>query len=301
MSKQSIKASVLENFRDVKAHYLVNPVIWLMAIGLAVMFLPTIYGLYAVNGLWLDDQHSHGPIILGISLWLLWKRWGETPDLDDLTPSPVFAWLCLIIAGLLYVPGRALDIIYFETGAFVWALTGMILMVGGVKLLSTLKFPLFFMLFMIPLPNTLIGPLTGAMKIAVSAATVTLLGWADLPVARSGVVISLGQYQLLVADACSGMRTLFMLEALGVLYLNLVHYSSRLRNIVLPILIIPISFTANVVRVVILSLITYYLGNEAGQGFLHGFAGMILFLAGLLMMLGADNLLRLLSAKINAR
>ena len=301
MSQQSIAAEFLENIRKVKAHYLVNPVIWLMATGLALMFLPTLYGLYAVNGLWLDDQHSHGPIILAISLWLLWKRWHETPNFSNLTPSPAFAWLSLIIAGLLYVPGRALDIIYFETGAFVWALAGMILMVGGVKLLNYIKFPLFFMLFMIPLPNTLIGPLTGAMKIAVSSATVTILGWADLPVARSGVIISLGQYQLLVADACSGMRTLFMLEALGVLYLNLVHYSSRLRNIVLPILIIPISFTANVVRVIILSLITYYLGSEAGQGFLHGFAGMVLFLAGLLMMLGADNLLRLLSAKLNAR
>ena len=92
-----------------------------------------------------------------------------------------------------------------------------------------------------------------------------------------------------------------MLEALGILYLNLVHFSSRLRNIVLPILIIPISFTANVVRVIVLSLITYYLGSEAGQGFLHGFAGMVLFIAGLLMMLGADHLLRLLSAKLNAR
>ena len=301
MSQQSISVGFLENFRKVKAHSFANPIIWLIVTGLAVMFFPTIYGLYAVNGLWLDDQHSHGPIILAISLWLLWKRWHETPDLSDLTPSPELAWLCLIIAGLLYVPGRALDIIYFETGAFVWALTGMILMVGGTRLFGILKFPIFFMLFMIPLPNTLIGPLTGAMKIAVSAATVTILAWGDLPVARTGVIISLGQYQLLVADACSGMRTLFMLEALGVLYLNIVHYSSRLRNIVLPILIIPISFTANVVRVIILSLITYYLGSEAGQGFLHGFAGMVLFLAGLLMMLGADNLLRLLSAKLNAR
>ena len=199
------------------------------------------------------------------------------------------------------MPGRALDIIHAETGAFIWALAGVILMVGGTKLLSLLKFPLFFMLFMIPLPNTLIGPLTGAMKMAVSAVTVMMLSWADLPVARNGVVISLGQYQLLVADACSGMRTLFMLEALGVLYLNLVHFSSKLRNIVLPILIIPISFTANVVRVIVLSLITYFLGSEAGQGFLHGFAGMVLFIAGLLMMLGSDHLLRILSAKLNAR
>jgi exosortase B len=250
-----------------------------------------------VSGLWVDDEHSHGPIILSISLWLLWKRWCELPNLSSYEPAPTLAWLCFIVAAAFYIPGRALDIIYFETGAFVWALAGIVLMTGGTALLNKLKFPLIFMLFMVPLPNTLVGPLSSVMKLAVSAVTVNILAWFDFPVARNGVVIYLGQYQLLVADACAGMRTLFMLEALGILYLNLVQYPSKLRNIVLPILIIPISFTANVVRVIVLSLITYYWGNAAGQGFLHGFAGMVLFLAGLLMMFGADSLLRLFSQK----
>jgi len=97
------------------------------------------------------------------------------------------------------------------------------------------------------------------------------------------------------------MRTLFMLEALGILYLNLVHYKSMLRNIMLPILIIPISFVANVIRVIVLVLITYYFGDEAGQGFMHGFAGIVLFLAGLVIMVGADSLLRQMSGRLHAR
>jgi exosortase B len=284
--------------KEVINHINDNSGLWLMFAGLAIMFVPTLWSLLVVNGLWTDDEHSHGPIILSISLWLLWKRWSEIPNVSSFTPSPTLAWACFFIAAVLYIPGRALDIIYFETGAFVWALAGIILMTGGVQLISKLKFPLFFMLFMIPLPNTLVGPITGAMKLAVSAVTVNLLAWADFPVARNGVIIYLGQYQLLVADACAGMRTLFMLEALGVLYLNLVHYQSLLRNIVLPILIIPISFTANVIRVIVLALITYYWGNAAGQGFLHGFAGMVLFVAGLFLMFGADSLLRMLSKKL---
>jgi hypothetical protein len=301
MSGMTLLSGLASDLRLIKEHLRTNSAIWLMCAGLAVMFTPTLYDLYFVNELWLSDQHSHGPIILAISLWLLWKRWHEAPDLSSLKSSPTLAWACLIIASLLYVPARALDVFYIQTAAFFWALSGVILMVGGTKLFNLLKFPLFFMLFMIPLPNFLIGGLADALKLAVSVVSVTILGWADFPVARNGVIIILGQYQLLVADACSGVRTLFMLEALGILYLNLVHFSSGLRNIVLPILIIPISFTANVVRVIVLSLITYYLGSEAGQGFLHGFAGMVLFIAGLLMMLGADHLLRLLSAKLNAR
>jgi exosortase/archaeosortase family protein len=106
------------------------------------------------------------------------------------------------------------------------------------------------------------------------------------------VILQIGQYQLLVADACAGMRTLFMLEALGVLYLELVRHASWFRNVALAVLIVPISFVANVARVVILCLLTYYFGDEVGQGFLHGFAGIVLFLCGLALMVATDMLLR---------
>jgi exosortase/archaeosortase family protein len=113
------------------------------------------------------------------------------------------------------------------------------------------------------------------------------------PIARTGVILQIGQYKLLVADACAGLHTLFTLEALGLLYLNIVRHDSLFRNIALAILIVPISFTANVIRVMVLTLITYHYGDEAGQGFLHGFAGMVLFLTALLLIIGVDSLLQL--------
>ena len=97
---------------------------------------------------------------------------------------------------------------------------------------------------------------------------------------------------LLVADACAGLHTLLTLEALGLLYLNLVRRDSLFRNVGLAILIVPISFTANVIRVMALSLITYHFGDAAGQGFLHGFAGMVLFLSALLLIISVDTLLQ---------
>jgi exosortase/archaeosortase family protein len=85
---------------------------------------------------------------------------------------------------------------------------------------------------------------------------------------------------------------LLTLEALGLLYLNLVRRDSLFRNVGLAILIVPISFVANVIRVMVLSLITYHFGDEAGQGFLHGFAGMVLFLSALLLIIAFDTLLQ---------
>jgi len=163
---------------------------------------------------------------------------------------------------------------------------GVLLLSCGRQALKAMWFPLFFIIFMLPLP---LASITMPMKMAVSYVTETILFWFDYPIARSGVVLQIGQYQLLVADACAGMHTLISLEALGLLYLNLVKHDSLMRNITLGILIIPISFTANVVRVMALTLITYYFGDEVGQGFVHGFAGMFLFIIALIFILAVDS------------
>jgi exosortase B len=155
-------------------------------------------------------------------------------------------------------------------------------------------FPLFFMIFMIPLPGLFVDALTQPMKMAVSYVAELSLYNLGYPISRSGVILQIGQYQLLVADACAGLNTLFTLEALGLLYLNLIRHQSAMRNILLAIFIVPISFAANVIRVMILTLITYHFGDEAGQGFLHGFAGMVLFIAALTLIIASDGLLRMI-------
>ena len=151
--------------------------------------------------------------------------------------------------------------------------------------------PLFFMIFMVPLPSVLVQVLTVPLKTAVSFVAETLLYQTGYPVSRTGVIISVGQYQLLVADACAGLNSMFTLEALGLLYMNLMKYGSLARNVTLAVLVIPISFCANIIRVMILVLVTYHFGDEAGQGFVHSFAGMVLFMVALTLILLVDSVL----------
>jgi exosortase len=109
-----------------------------------------------------------------------------------------------------------------------------------------------------------------------------------------GVMLSIGQYKLLVADACSGLNSMFSLSALGLLYLYLMKYRSWLHNGLLLLAVLPIAFAANVIRVMALVLITYYFGDEAGQGFAHAAAGMVLFVAALMLLMLFDVFLRLI-------
>jgi exosortase B len=195
--------------------------------------------------------------------------------------------------GLLsYALGRSQEILILEIGSQIPVLAGIFLLTRGISVLKAMWFPLFFIFFMIPLPSFIVDPITLPMKIAVSYVTDEVLYWLGYPIARMGVILQIGQYQLMVADACAGLHTLISLEALGLLYLNLAKHDSVFRNIVLALLIVPISFTANVIRVIMLTLITYYFGDEVGQGFLHKFAGLVLFMVALILIMGMDSLLQ---------
>ena len=267
-------------------------VIWLPIIaGLIVLYLPSLVDLF--RGIWSTDQQAHGPIVLGIACWLIYRKWPEMWRLSENRSVAPSGWPIFIFALTLYVIGRSQGILLMEIGSVIWMLSAILLLMRGSAALKAQWFPLFFMLFMIPLPATVVDTLTMPMKMAVSYVAESILFWANYPIARTGVILQIGQYKLLVADACAGLHTLFTLEALGLLYLNIIRHDSLFRNVTLAILIVPISFTANVIRVIVLTLITYHFGDEAGQGFLHGFAGMVLFLSALLLIIGVDSLLQL--------
>jgi len=285
------RAGLIHNAAQARA---VLPEWWPVLAGLALLFGPTFYDLF--TGAWIGEEQGHGPIIFALALWLIARKWPATlaPPHPHLHPQSAGSWTGwpLLAIGLgLHLLGRSQHILMFQISAIICVMAAVLLVKRGAATLRMLWFPFFFMLFMVPLPSELVATLTLPMKMAVSYVTEQLLFLAGYPISRSGVVLQIGQYQLLVADACAGLQTLLTLEALGLFYLNVVRHTSAVRNVVLALLIIPISFLANVIRVITLTLITYHHGDAAGQGFLHGFAGMVLFLTALALILFVDSAL----------
>ena len=273
---------------------------WLpVVVGFAVLSVPSFYTLF--TGIWMTEEQAHGPIILLLAFWLIWRQRERILAVAQFNRAPLFGWLLFVAGLLIYIVGRSQQILAFEIGSFVMLTAAILVLKLGMEALRVAWFPFFFMLFMIPLPSSVVSALTLPMKMAVSYVCEHILFWFGYPIARTGVILQIGQYQLLVADACAGLQTLLTLEALGLFYLNLVRHTSAIRNIGLAILIIPISFTANVMRVVTLTLVTYYFGDAAGQGFLHGFAGMVLFISALVLILSLDSLLQWLARLWHAR
>lgn len=258
---------------------------WLLALGFGLLYTPTFYDLSRTT--WASDEQGHGPIILALSYWLAYRKRHELMGLP-VTPSAWAGVPLLALGLLLYVFGRSQAVIAFEVGSQILLWMGVLLIFRGWAAVRLLWFPLFFLVFMAPLPNAVVATLTAPLKTAVSTVAEAVLYRLDYPVARTGAMLNIGQYQLFVADACAGLNSMFTLESLGLLYMNLMNYKSVARNMALALSIIPISFCANVVRVIILVLVTYYFGDAAGQGFVHGFAGIVLFLVALGLMLAVD-------------
>lgn len=263
---------------------------WPVLLGLAVLFVPTFYDLF--TGAWVGEEQGHGPIIFGLALWLIYRKWPEM--LAATTPPRAHwsGWPVFVLGLLAHMLGRSQKILMLEILSIILVMAAVLLVKRGGRALGVLWFPFFFMIFMVPLPSEFVAAVTMPMKMAVSWATEHILFAFGYPISRSGVILQIGQYQLLVADACAGLQTLLTLEALGLFYLNLMRHPSAFRNIGLALFIIPISFSANVIRVIALTLITYYYGDAAGQGFLHGFAGMVLFVTALVLILSIDSALQ---------
>ncbi len=260
---------------------------WPVLTGLLVLYLPTYYDLSQT--VWTEEEYVHSPMVLIASIWLFWRQ-REALLAPPQQTRPAAGGILLGVGLLLYAIGRSQEILLFEVGSQIPVLLGVLLITLGDNAVRKLWFPLFFLLFMIPVPILLVDVMTGPLKQQISQLAEDTLYALGYPIARSGVVLTIGPYQLLVADACSGLHSMFSLSAMGLLYLYLLHYPSRLKNALLIASILPIAFFANVVRVIILVLVTYHFGDEAGQGFLHKFAGIILFAAALLMLFGLDGL-----------
>ena len=270
----------------------------LLLLGFAALFVPTYLSL--AQHVWSSDEQGHGPIILALSLYLLYAKRHELAA-TPAAPDRLLGVPLLLLGLALYALGRSQFILFFEVFSQIVILVALVLLFLGRPALRVVWFPLFFMFFMVPLPASLVASLTAPLKAAVSAVATDLLYLVGYPVARAGVMLSVGPYQLLVADACAGLTSMFTLEALGLLYMNLMNYTNVRRNIALALLIIPISFVANIVRVMILVLVTYHYGDAAGKGFIHGFAGMVLFMTGLLLMVATDRVLRVAFVGKNQR
>lgn len=282
----------LQNWRGLLA----SPFLVLL-IGAAMLAIPTL--VFVAQSSWSREEGGHGPIVLFSGLWLAHRVW---PEARAYIAPPHWTRPTAMLAVLLpaFLLTRVTQIVEIE-GYLMYAclLTAAYAIIGG-RAMALMWFPLFYLSFIFPPPDSLVDALTGPLKILLSKMAISVLSLFGYPIAGQGVAIYVGQYELLVAAACSGLNSIVSLSAISLFYIYMRHKANWRYAALLSLLIVPVAMIANFVRVLILILLTYHSGEAAAQGFLHNFAGLVMFAAALLTIFGLDALLHPLEGRMAA-
>lgn len=278
-----------------------EPARWLpwvaIFLGLAALYVPT--GVDLARGLWRDDAYSHGPIIAAVAAWLVWRSRAALVD-EASQPAPLAGAVVLLGGLALYLLGRTQSLMVFEAASLIPVAAGAMLMLRGAQGLRAMAFPILFLGFLVPLPGFVLDLVGVPLKEVVSAAVTWLLQLLAYPVEREGVVLWVGDHQMLVADACSGLNSLYSLVALGLLYAHVTQRTGRsarsnlARTALLLAAVLPIAVVANIARVLALVLVTYHFGEDAAKGWVHDLAGLLVFGVALQLLVGWDAVVRML-------
>lgn len=245
-----------------------------LALGVGALVLPTLRGIAAES--WSSEQGAHGPIVLAIAIWLFFRAWPSIRA--NAAPGSLIGGGVTLVAMLCaYTLAHIVGSIMLESSAAYGALLASLYMFVGWRAMAVVWFPIAYFVFVVPLPGGVVATLTQPLRLYISQFAVSTLALVGYPVARTGLEIYVGQYVLEVRAACGGLNSIISLSAIGLFYTYVRHNANVRYSLLFLFVVVAMAIVANLVRVVLIILITYYLGDQAGQGFLHQFAGMTMF------------------------
>ena len=253
----------------------------------AVLYADILHNLYLD---WLNDpNYSHGLLVPLISAYFAWQKKDE---LQQLQVKPANSGLLLIFFALaVLLAGVAAQEFYTRRASFVLLLAGLIVFLLGWQWLKTLLLPVAFLFFMIPLPYIIYDAIAFPLKLFVAKFSVITLKLMGVILLREGNILMFPDLTLEVADACSGLRSIISLLALGVALAVLTQKRMSMK-ILLVVMTVPIAVLTNMIRVIVTGYLAQYYGSAAAEGFFHEFAGMGVFLLAMVLLFVCSGVMR---------
>lgn len=260
----------------------------LVAIGalLLVCYLPMFYRLTTV---WLeDDNMSHGLFVPIAAAYIVWTK---RSLLARIKPKTNYWGLPLVLFGFLTLcvgPPSLPTWVFIVRCSFLFSLVGCILFLGGAAMLRALAFPLLLLPLMIPFP--FYDRVTMPLQFLASMLSENFLTAMGYSVLREGNVLYLPTQTLNVAEACSGLRSIYALTFLTLTYSYFFTPRTRARWI-LAAAILPVAILVNALRVALTAIMGTY--NPAWtEGTYHEVLGWTVFVFAFAILLGLNTILK---------
>ncbi|MEA3346487.1 MAG: exosortase/archaeosortase family protein [Candidatus Auribacterota bacterium] len=254
---------------------------------MCVVYWPTFIWLKN-RFLGVESYYTHGFLVPFVVAFLVWQK------RDDLAKTPIvplnIGLVILILSLLAHFTAFSFKVNFISGFSIISTLIGLILYLFGKEFLFKLTFPIFFLVFMIPLPRPLIIHISFKMKMLVAQIAAYIVNAMGISALRAGSVIHLPNTSLTVGSPCSGLRSLISLTALGSIYAYLVNISLP-RKFILFLTSIPLALISNVIRVILLLLVAYVYGSEVATGKFHDYSGFLVFIIAFLGLKIMGNIL----------
>lgn len=236
-----------------------------------------------------DSNHSHGFLIPLIAGYFAWRR---KEHLKQIKIAPTNWGIIVLVGGLMvYILGELGAAYTTMRVSMLIVISGTLLCVLGRGLFKELYFPFFYLFLMIPVPSYVYNLIALPLKALVTKYSVLFMQFIGITVLREGNIIMFGNVVLQVVDACSGIRSLISLIAIGIAFAY-VSQTSKLRKIILVFSTIPIAISTNSARIILTGILARYYGSEVSKGFFHEFAGLGVFMLSIILLIVTGVLLK---------
>jgi exosortase len=260
------------------------PIAWFLGL-LILLFLPVLKPMVSE---WVSDESmGHAffvPLVAGFIVWRERERIMAQPV------KPFWPAILLVIWGFFQMMLGFLGADFFiARTAFLIAIVGVIWTLAGTRVLRSLAYPLFLLVFMIRIPLFVNQQITFPLQIFASKVAAGTLGLLGIPVLRNGNIIELASQQLQVVEACSGIRSLLSLAFLSFAYSYFFDHRVWMR-IVLFLCTIPIAITTNSLRITITGVLSEF-NTKLAEGVYHEFEGWVIFMLALIALVAVHRLI----------
>ncbi len=247
---------------------------------MSYLYYPVLLGL--ADDWWNDPDYSHGLLVPFISLYFVWDR---RANLQKLFHRPDYRGFFLLVSGVaLLTLGNAGSELFLMRISLIISISGLLITFLGLPTFKALLFPIGFLFFMIPLPAIVFNAVAFPLQLFAAQTAAFCLQIVKIPVLREGNLIYLASSIMDVTEACSGIRSLMTLSALGTLFAYITQ-KTTLKRVLLMLSTIPIAILSNAFRVTGTGILAQYVGEEAAEGFYHTFTGWLVFVSAFLMMI----------------
>lgn len=279
-----------EKTPETQSAALANPIPWfLLAWCTALLIVTYLPILTLMVEQWNnDDDMGHGFFVPIVALYVVWQM---RDRLLAITPRPSWLGLPVLLWGAVQMALGMLGAeLFLQRTAFLISVAGSVLFLGGWPMIRALQFPLFLLVFMVPIPAVIYNQITFPLQLLASrVAEVALMG-VGIPVLRDGNVLELASQKLSVVEACSGIRSLLSLSFLSLVYGYFFEENRRVIRVLLFLSTVPIAIVANSFRVSLTGVLSEY-NPELAQGFFHSLEGWVIFVFALVLLLACHRLI----------